>query len=183
MVTWVRNCWCYQKTFWSQNWILGDENFMASWASICRHTKYGSLVASGTSGARRARRLEFSWWSFSILLRKVLQKFQNKWRMIARTYLTWKSTKIQSVIGYFEGREVNGRDAVDKPQPDTKSSRQHQLSLESENFFSHCFLIFLPIFWMLCLLTSLPSQPLKTHALDRLRMSESADIADLICPR
>ena len=34
---------------------------MESGASLCHHTKYGSLGASGVSGTRHARQMEFSW--------------------------------------------------------------------------------------------------------------------------
>ena len=52
------------RTFFRcQNRLVGWEIFMASQASICRQTWYGTLVASGLSGARRARWMEFCWWS------------------------------------------------------------------------------------------------------------------------
>ena len=50
------------RTFFRcQNRLVGWEIFMASRASICRQTWYGTLVVSGSSGARRARRMEFCW--------------------------------------------------------------------------------------------------------------------------
>ena len=67
------NVICYGNL--SQKSLVSPENILKStefwgvkflWrrerrASICRHTKYGSLVASGASGIRRrARRLELS---------------------------------------------------------------------------------------------------------------------------
>ena len=57
----VRNFLCCQKNFWHQNQILGRENFMAPGASLCRHIKYGSLARLADSGARQARRMDFSW--------------------------------------------------------------------------------------------------------------------------
>ena len=48
-----------RRTFWHQNQFLGHEIFMTSRASICHHTKYGSLVASGMSGIRQAIQMEF----------------------------------------------------------------------------------------------------------------------------
>jgi len=50
-----------RRIFWRQNQFLGHEIFMASWASICHYTKYGSLVTSGMSGTRQAIQMEFCW--------------------------------------------------------------------------------------------------------------------------
>ena len=47
--------------FWCQNQFLGHKNFMALGVSLCHHTIYGSLVASGMSGTRHARQMEFCW--------------------------------------------------------------------------------------------------------------------------
>ena len=49
-----------EKVSRHQNQILACENIMELGASLCCHTKYGSLGVSGVSGARCSRQMEFS---------------------------------------------------------------------------------------------------------------------------
>ena len=44
-----------ENFFWQQNQFLACENLMEWGVSSCRHTKYGSLEASGVSDARRMK--------------------------------------------------------------------------------------------------------------------------------